>query len=55
MVLCGPRIVRESLDIGRMVELSKNWKNVKSQEEYSKIIIHRANKNAHLRTGLLRE
>ena len=40
------------MDAGRMVELSKNWKNVKSQEEYSKIIIHRANKNAHLRTGL---
>ena len=39
------------MDAGRMVELAKNWKNVKSQEEYSKIIIHRANKNAHLRTG----
>jgi len=43
------------MDAGRMVELSKNWKNVKSQEEYSKIIIHRANKNAHLRTGLFAE
>ena len=39
------------MDAGRMVELAKNWKNVKSQEEYSKTIIHRANKNAHLRTG----
>ena len=39
------------MNAGRMVELAKKWKTVNTQEVFAKTIIHRADKNAHLRTG----
>ena len=41
------------MDAGKMVEIAKKWKNVQSQQEFSKIIIHRNDQNSHLRTWLL--